>query len=45
MTRCRVDKPVDLWQREAILGAGFIKVGEVYADSPLAGGFLHHDNI
>ena len=45
VSRCCIDESVDLWQREAVFGTGFIEVGEVNADPPLTIGLLHYYNI
>ena len=36
---------VDLWKREAVLGAGFVEVGEVHANPPLPILLLDHYRV
>jgi hypothetical protein len=42
---CTIDYLVDPWQREIILGAGFIEACEIDAHPPLVAFLLHHDYV
>ena len=41
----RINQEIDLWEREWILRACFIQIGELYTDSPLFVLFLHYYGI
>ena len=40
-----VDHLVNLWEREAVLGAGFVEVGEIHADPPFPTLLLDHHRV